>query len=163
MTPSPSPDTTVDPTPRPAVVSPPGGGLGVTIAERFAGPVERAELCAAITGAGLWYLARCHRCALDNGVDNGVPFRDETERDVWAAGHVTATGHVVHLSIDGLAELPDLHLVGVISRDPNLQFRFVCPAVICGTSNGPYDTAESAIASWRQHTAPQPAGKRVRP
>lgn len=88
------------------------------------------------------------------------PFRCEAERDEWAAQHVTRTGHVVTCTIDGLDGLPQLHMIGIVSRDPDSQFRFVCPADDCGTSNGPYPSASVAIASWRQHkpSAKRPAG-----
>jgi hypothetical protein len=149
MTPSSLPEFPTVAAPRDGGVTPPGGGLGV-IADRFAGVVERAEFRAAIAGV-VYFTARCSRCG-DGGSDPLVePFRDEAERDEWAAGHVTGTGHVVVLTIDGLEGLPMLHMVGVLSRDQNSQFRFVCPADDCGTSCGPYDRAATAIASWRTH------------
>jgi hypothetical protein len=99
----------------------------------------------------MWFLARCERCNLENDVDNGVPFRDEGARDDWAAVHVTATGHVVYLLTHATQDLPAMHLTGVISRAAPGDFRFLCPAPTCSRSNGPYASAQQAIASWRTH------------
>lgn len=101
-----------------------------------------------------WYLAICRRC----GEDLGQPFRSEDERDDWATQHLTATGHVVHLSVDGFQDLPGLHLSAVISRDQSGGYRFVCPAEECSTSNGPYDSAQLAIVSWRAHPPKRTGG-----
>jgi hypothetical protein len=101
----------------------------------------------------LWFLAMCARC----GDDLAQPFRVEADRDDWAAKHVADTGHVVRLTVDGLDNLPGLHLCGVISRDQNGGYRYVCPADTCGTSNGPYSTPQLAIVSWRNHPVSVPA------
>lgn len=106
-------------------------------------------------GAGLlWYLALCIRCAEGTVADRGQPFRDETERDTWAAKHLAGTGHAVRLLVDSLGELPELHLSSVISRAAVGDFRYLCLAPSCSVSNGPFPSPELAIASWRSHPVP---------
>lgn len=95
----------------------------------------------------VWYLATCHRC--DSLLSQ--PFLIEDERDAWVAQHVTDTGHTVVIGMEGLEELPELHTTGVIRRDDNGEFRFLCPAGDCERWNGPYATAALAIVSWRSH------------
>lgn len=145
MTPNSAPDLPAAPAPRTAD-SRPGEGFGVSIADRL----DREQFRAALAGV-VYFVARCARCGDGEGDPLVEPFRDEAERDEWAAQHVTGTGHVVTLTIDGLEGLPMLHMVGILTRDQHGAFRFVCPADDCGTSNGPYDRALTAIASWRTH------------
>lgn len=149
MASSPVPESPTVAAPRDAGVTPPGAGLGATIADR----IDLEQFRAALAGV-VYFLARCRRCGIGHGIDTEPltePFRDETERDQWAAQHCTNTGHVVSVTVDGLDGIPDLHMTGIITRDENQQFRFVCPAEVCGTSCGPFDTASLAIASWRTH------------
>lgn len=158
MTPNPAPD------PQPATPPRSGGdrpraGFGVApdgTAGTIAARLDREQFRAALAGV-VYFIARCARCGDGDGDPMVQPFRDETERDEWAAQHVTGTGHVVTLTIDGLEGLPQLHMVGVLTRDEHGQYRFVCPADDCGTSNGPYDRALTAIASWRTHKPFTPA------
>jgi hypothetical protein len=112
------------------------------------GPIRSFTAIAEPADVVVWYLAICHRCG---GEDLAEPFRDEDERDEWATKHVAETGHTVQLTIDGFDDLPGLHMTGVLRRDDNGQFRFLCPADDCKRWNGPYDTAGLAITSWRAH------------
>jgi hypothetical protein len=105
--------------------APPGGGLGPIV----------------------WYLAVCHRCE----PDLAEPFRDEDERDTHAAAHLVGTGHTVVISVEGFDALPGLHMSAVVKRTEGGEFKFLCPAGDCQRWNGPYGTAQLAIASWRAH------------
>ena len=109
----------------------------------------RAVFAAGTMGTA-WFLALCAQC----GDDLAQPFRDEDERDTWAAEHLTATGHVVRLAVDQFEDIVSLHLTAVIRRVGLGQFEFQCRADGCSRWNGPYPTAQSAIASWRQHKPP---------
>jgi hypothetical protein len=150
MTPNSAPSS-VDSAPRRSG-APTGAGSGVTstaeatIADMIDRDLFRSELAGVV-----WFLARCARCGDAAGVDNAEPFRDESERDDWAAAHIRDTGHVVRLSVDKLEELPDFHLSGVLSADEHGGFRYVCPADACSTSCGPFPTPQVAIGSWRTH------------
>jgi hypothetical protein len=135
---TPTPSSTADASPRISAVGP-SAGVGVSTHLREAFRVH--------FGPAAWHLALCVRC--DD--DLSQPFRQEPDRDAWAAAHVAETGHVVRLVTDGLEGFPSLHLVGIISRDQHGDFRYVCPADDCATSCGPFPTAELAIASWRTH------------
>ena len=150
MTSSPPPGAPAISDPRMPGVSRPDTGGGLDVKSAIWHAVTAAEafrLFVAAYPEAAWFLAICHRC----GNDFGQPFRSEDQRDDWAAQHVTETGHVVHLSVDGFDELPHLHLSGVISRDQVGCYRYVCPAEDCSKSNGPYVSAQLAIASWRNH------------
>lgn len=100
----------------------------------------------------VWFLAVCHRC----GEDLAQPFRDEHDRDEWAARHLADVGHTVQLTVEGLDAMPGLHMSGVLRLDDDGRFKWLCPAADCERWNGPYDTPQLAIASWRGHS---PAGR----
>ncbi len=120
------------------------------VAEGVGGGREHLALRDESTWLGLvtpWYLADCATCP----GDLAEPFRDETERDTWAARHLADTGHAVRLTIDDFDLLPGLHLTGSVQRVSG-DYRWSCPADECGRSNGPYGTAGAAIAAWRTHT-----------
>ena len=95
----------------------------------------------------VWYLAVCHRC----GEDISQPFLDEDERDDWASRHVVAPGHTVQLTVDGLDEMPGLHMTGILRSDDSGGFKFLCPSDDCKRWNGPYPTPQTAISAWRSH------------
>jgi hypothetical protein len=100
-----------------------------------------------------WFLATCHRC----GPDLGQPFRDLVERDEWAIKHAESTGHVVYLGVEGddsaahAASSLRYFAYGAI-------WRWACLAPSCAARasgpirwNGPYDSGQLALASWRAH------------
>lgn len=133
-------------TPDPVAGDPPSGGVGVAVSRAEIGEYLR-DAFRVTFGPMVYHLALCARC----GDDLAEPFRDETDRDTWAADHVTGTGHAVRLVMHGLEDFVSLHICGIISRDEHGSFRYVCPADDCATSCGPFTTATSAIASWRTH------------
>lgn len=97
----------------------------------------------------LWYLAACHRCQ----TDLAVPFRTPEGRDLWAAEHATATGHAVVVSIEGIEPERD-HTAGVVRRCDEINgFKWLCMtgATNCRRWNGPYDSAQLALASMAAH------------
>ena len=99
-----------------------------------------------VTITTVWYLATCHRC----GPDLAQPFTDLVERDEWAVKHAESSGHVVHLSIDG--EATDGHHAMLLRYFAYGAFwRWMCPAPACSRWNGPYDSGQLALASWRSH------------
>jgi hypothetical protein len=94
----------------------------------------------------LWYLAACHRCA----DDLGQPFATEDERDDWAAEHATATGHTVHVFAEADGTIMGEHTSGMV-RFTNGAGRFLCTRATCERWNGPYPSAQVALASFRDH------------
>lgn len=102
-------------------------------------------------GVGLvpWFLAACNRCNID-GLEE--PFLAEDARDDWAAKHAAAAGHVVFVSIDGGPEP-----ARALRLDENGQdFRFLCVAPKCARWNGPFPSAQVALASARAHVCRVP-------
>lgn len=152
MTPTP-PLPPLSRTPNPAAVDPPSGGVGVASAttgnvhDHVAIGEYLRDAFRIKFGPMVYHLALCVRC----GDDLAQPFREESDRDRWAAEHVKGTGHAVRLVMDKLEDFVSLHICGIISRDETGAFRYVCPADDCATSCGPFDTPELAIASWRTH------------
>jgi hypothetical protein len=136
--------------PRARVITPPDVASGVILAELCADPDIRAQVQQLI-GSVVHLLAECDICFEVTGLTE--PFTDPVERDVWAARHVTNTGHAVRLTLthSGMQDPAGLHLTGAVSRTAWMQFEFVCAADGCGRVNGPYDIAAAAVASWRQH------------
>ncbi len=130
MTPT-SPTDLAGSDPVTATAEPPSGGVGVIP------PVE------------VWYLATCHRC--DPLLSE--PFTDSGERDDWAAKHVTEASHVVLVSLE--SEAPEGgHHGGVLARTEQLSgFRWLCTteAAGCREWNGPYVSAQLALASFAAH------------
>jgi hypothetical protein len=42
-------------------------------------------------------------------------------------------------------------MTGIVRRDDDGQFKYLCPAHDCERWNGPYGTAQVAIVSWLAH------------
>lgn len=94
-----------------------------------------------------WYLATCHRC----DPDYAEPFRDEDARNDWAAAHVTGEGHTVHVEA-GEPSSSNEHGAAMIRRDGNgAGYRWLCTSKRCARWNGPFVSAQLAIASWASH------------
>lgn len=102
-------------------------------------PAERIDL---------YFVSTCHRCA----PELGEPFATDTERDAHAIGHITATGHVVHLTIEVDGEPLGEHTSAVLEFDPTGGWYFTCTHPTCERRNGRYDSGQLAVASFRAHT-----------
>ena len=108
----------------------------------------------------LWHIAECARCGAETGTDNGEPFADDGERNAWAVEHITATGHVVKLTMetrwwwlaDSGLDLALPHQTAMLRLDDG-EWRFLCTAKPCERWNGPYEAGHQALASFRAHTA----------
>jgi hypothetical protein len=118
------------------------------------GPPATAAPVAGPSGGGVgpivWFLAVCHRCG---GHEFAEPYRDDVERDDWAARHVETTGHVVLLSTDVPADYPAPPAIGLQRTEDRDGFRFLCAGAgaFCKRWNGPYDTPQLALAAARAH------------
>lgn len=100
----------------------------------------------------LWFVAEAP------GRPFGEPFRMESERDEWAADQLRRrVATAIRLSVHGMDDVPQLHMGGEVrSTIPGL-YEFRCTGLDCtGRWNGPYDTPQAAIASWRQHKPARP-------
>ncbi len=108
----------------------------------------------------LWHIAECARCGAETGTDNGEPFADDGERNAWAVEHITATGHVVKLTMetrwwwlaDSGLDLALPHQTAML-RLADGEWRYLCTAKPCERWNGPYEAGQQALASFRAHTA----------
>jgi hypothetical protein len=94
-----------------------------------------------------WHLATCHRCDLDYA----EPFRYEGERNAWAAAHVTGAGHTVHLCADSARPLEHSTALVRCEERSGGGYRWLCTEHGCERWNGPFVSAQLAIASWVSH------------
>ena len=129
-------------------------GRTVTMEFTISDPRQLAILAGQFT---TWHLALCHRCE----PDYAQPFTDDTERDSWAVAHVTATGHVVQVTTEttwqwqnesGKFGAGDHETAMLRFEDPE-GWGHLCTTKGCERWNGPYDSGQLALASFRGHTA----------
>lgn len=141
---------------------PPVDGLGLTPRPELAsstdlGPIPGTSLADALISSAVEvlpvaFLASCHRCA--PGLSE--PFFDVVERDGWVVKHAESTGHLVHLGVD-VDPGDGVHHAALLRFFAHgSMWRWAClscadlDASVVGW-NGPYDTGQSALASWRAH------------
>lgn len=98
-------------------------------------------------GGSIWFLAGCDRC----GEDLAQPFRIQAERDGWAVEHLTSTGHVVRIGVDGVSD--SAHLTAYLRRTADGDgFKWLCPGDAHPAWIGNYETVQLALAGWRSHS-----------
>jgi hypothetical protein len=105
------------------------------------------ELGPNFRAGSIWFLAGCDRCS----TDTAEPFQNQTKRDGWAVDHLTSTGHVVRISVDGVPD--SAHLTAYLRRtDDGAGFKWLCPGDARPAWIGNYETVQLALADWRSHS-----------